>query len=46
MIARDKEVNFMLQKHGWHIIRFWGNDILKNLDNCVIQVIEAVNKKK
>ena len=24
---------------GWTVIRFWGNDIKKNLDECV-QVIE------
>jgi len=36
---RDEEVNKKLLFMGWTVIRFWGNDIKKNLDECV-QVIE------
>lgn len=33
----DKQLKFM----GWTVIRFWGNDILKETDQC-IKVIEEV----
>lgn len=36
---RDEEVNKKLLFLGWTVIRFWGKDIKKNLDQC-IQVIE------
>lgn len=36
---RDDEINKKLLFMGWTVIRFWGNDIKKNTDEC-IQVIE------
>ncbi len=38
---RDDEVNKQLLFLGWIVIRFWGDDIKKNTDECV-QVIEDV----
>ena len=38
---RDDEVNKKLLFMGWTVIRFWGNDIKKNTDECV-KVIEDV----
>ena len=38
---RDDEVNKQLLFLGWTVIRFWGNDIKKNTDEC-IKVIEEV----
>lgn len=38
---RDDEVNKELLFQGWTIIRFWGRDIQKHLDEC-IKVIEEV----
>lgn len=38
---RDDEVNKQLLFLGWTVIRFWGDDIKKNTDECV-QVIEDV----
>ena len=38
---RDDEVNKQLLFMGWTVIRFWGKDILKNIDDC-ISVIEDV----
>ena len=35
----DDEVNKQLLFQGWTVIRFWGEDIKKNLDECV-RVIE------
>ena len=44
-IERDKEVTEFLTKSGWIVLRFWGNDILKNLDSCINQIEEALNEK-
>ena len=45
-MARDKEVTEKLTSEGWTVIRFFGNEIKKNLENCVKIVINAVNQKK
>lgn len=42
-MERDREVNERLEQEGWTIIRFWGKDIKKNLDDCVKKVLNAVN---
>lgn len=42
-IERDKEVNEYLLANGWKVIRFWSNDVKKNLDGCVEKVIKAIN---
>lgn len=39
---RDDEVNKKLLFEGWTVIRFWGNDIKKNLDECVRVIDETV----
>lgn len=36
---RDDEINKKLLFMGWTVIRFWGNDIKKNIDEC-LQVID------
>ncbi len=38
-IQRDKEVNAELEKQGWKVLRFWGKQIERNLEECV-QIIE------
>ena len=38
-IARDKIVNKILKNEGWKVLRFWGVDIKKHLEDC-IQTIE------
>lgn len=38
----DDEINKALLFRGWTVIRFWGKDILKNTDECVRVVEEAV----
>lgn len=40
-MERDNETNKKLLFMGWTVIRFWGKDILKNIDDC-ISVIEDV----
>lgn len=38
-MERDNEINKQLLFMGWTVIRFWGKDILKDVDTC-IQVVE------
>lgn len=40
-MERDDEINKRLLFEGWTVIRFWGNDIKKNIDECV-RVVEEV----
>lgn len=37
-IRRDKIVNKKLSKEGWIVLRFWGKDILNNLDKCISKI--------
>ena len=39
---RDDEVNKKLLFLGWTVIRFWGMDIMKKVDECVKVIDEAV----
>lgn len=41
-IERDEEINKQLKSMGWIVIRFWGTDIIKNTDECVKVIEEAV----
>lgn len=43
---RDKEVNAELKKTGWTVLRFWGRDIEKNLDYCIEQIVNEIEKKQ
>ncbi len=46
-MQRDIEVNEKLKSDGWTVLRFWGNDIKKNLTDCAdeIEIIVRSNKK-
>ena len=39
---RDDEVNKKLLFMGWTVIRFWGEDILHNTDECVKVIEETI----
>ncbi len=39
---RDDEINKRLLFEGWTVIRFWGKDIVKNADECVRVIEEAI----
>ena len=45
-IHRDREIDKELTALGWHVIRFWGKEILKNTDECVKVVDEYVFDRK
>ncbi|MEZ3444933.1 MAG: very short patch repair endonuclease [Lachnospiraceae bacterium] len=39
----DDAVNKKLLYEGWTVIRFWGNDIKKHLDECVRVIEETIS---
>lgn len=41
-MARDERVNLALESMGWKVIRFWGKEINKNLDNCIAEIEDAI----
>ena len=41
-MERDDEVNKKLLFMGWTVIRFWGDDIKKNTEECVRVVEETI----
>lgn len=44
-MERDRDVTDRLTSEGWTVLRFWGNDIKKNLSRCADE-IESVVKAK
>ena len=40
-IQRDKEVNKYLEKEGWIVLRFWGKDIQKYVEDCADVIQQA-----
>jgi DNA mismatch endonuclease (patch repair protein) len=45
-IERDKEVNEHYRTNEWTILRFWTSDIKKDLNSCIIETIETINRLK
>lgn len=43
-MQRDKEVTETLENAGWTVLRFWGKDIKKNLQDCADNIEKAVRK--
>ncbi|WP_026653309.1 very short patch repair endonuclease [Butyrivibrio proteoclasticus] len=43
---RDEDVNKKLQFEGWTVIRFWGTDIRKNIDECIKVIEETILDKQ
>ncbi len=43
-IERDKEVNEKLLADGWKVLRFWGDEINKNLNNCINKIQKIINE--
>lgn len=43
---RDLEVDRDLHKLGWIVLRFWGNEIKKELEKCVSTVKTAIFKRE
>ena len=45
-ISRDALSDVVLYKLGWTVLRFWGNDIERNLQDCVNEVFDAIIQKR
>ncbi|MCH5264791.1 MAG: very short patch repair endonuclease [Lachnospiraceae bacterium] len=43
---RDDEIDKQLLFMGWTVIRFWGNDIKKNIDECLRVIEEVIFEQK
>lgn len=41
-MARDKEVTEKLLADGWIVLRFWGNEIKRNLSQCADKIESVV----
>lgn len=37
-MRRDQEVNERLRLDGWIVLRFWGEEIKKNTELCVLKI--------
>lgn len=43
---RDLEYTIRLRDDGWTVLRFWESEIRTDLEKCVQQVIDFINKRK
>ena len=41
-IERDEEVNKQLRNLGWSVLRFWGQDVKKDLNGCIKTIEEQI----
>lgn len=41
-MERDRDTDLKLSNMGWKVIRFWGDDINKDVDSCVSVVKESI----
>ena len=41
-MARDKEVNLLLESQGWIVLRFWEWQIRKHLEECVESILNTI----
>lgn len=45
-MQRDREVTEKLTSEGWIVLRFWGNEIKKDLLGCADKIEAAVRSIK
>lgn len=45
-IRRDQEVNKQLTEDGWIVLRFWGEDIKKNIELCVLKISKVLMERQ
>lgn len=41
-MEHDEEINKQLMFKGWTVLRFWGDDIKKNIEECVKTIEEVI----
>ena len=44
-IQRDREVDEELRAQGWLVVRFWGSEITKSVEECVNRVSTALSTR-
>jgi very-short-patch-repair endonuclease len=42
----DKERTKYLKSQGYKVIRFWNNDIIKNIEGVILAIMNALEKQK
>jgi very-short-patch-repair endonuclease len=40
----DRQRTASLQQHGWTVIRFWNDDILKDIDNVCLHILRVIEE--
>jgi len=43
-VQRDRRQRAKLRRQGWHVIRLWGSEILKNSEKCADRVLSRLTK--
>ncbi|MBP7507455.1 MAG: DNA mismatch endonuclease Vsr [Prolixibacteraceae bacterium] len=43
---RDQLVSTYLVNHGWKVLRFWSQDVSKNLNLCIYQINTVINEQQ
>ena len=41
---KDNKINKILIEHGYKVFRFWGSEIRKDPDKCVLKILESIKK--
>ena len=44
-IERDREVTETLEADGWIVLRFWGNEISKNVGACADVIVNVLEER-
>lgn len=42
---RDKDVNRILRKDGWVVVRLWEYDVKNHFENCIKRILKALEKE-
>lgn len=45
-IQRDIEVNRFLKQDGWKVLRFWGKQVEKKVDICILTIEKTIIEQK
>lgn len=45
-MQRDRINNELLEKSGWHVLRFWAKEILSNTDDCINKILSLIQDDK
>ena len=45
-VARDRQQIFLLRRHGWAVLRFWGKDVLRDPEYCATQIVRRLQARR